>query len=68
MIYILHIFICLFNHNWVETRWHQYSTHLDTNSTQNEENGTYITIKNYIYTCIYKLCISVGRRKLYCAI
>jgi hypothetical protein len=28
-----------------DTRWQQYSTHLRTNSTQNTENGTYITIK-----------------------
>jgi hypothetical protein len=30
----------------VDTRWQQYSTHLHKNSTQNTENGTYITIKN----------------------
>jgi hypothetical protein len=30
--------------HWVDTRWQQYSTHLHTNSTQNTENGTYITI------------------------
>jgi hypothetical protein len=35
----------LFNCNWVDTRWQQYSTHLHTNRTQNTENGTYITIK-----------------------
>jgi hypothetical protein len=35
----------IFNCNWVDTRWQQYSTHLHTNSTQNAENGTYITIK-----------------------
>jgi hypothetical protein len=29
----------------VDTRWQQYSTHLHTNSTQNTENGTYLTIK-----------------------
>jgi hypothetical protein len=29
----------------VDTRWQQYSTHLHTNSTQNTEYGTYITIK-----------------------
>jgi hypothetical protein len=29
----------------VDTRWQQYSTHLHINSTQNIENGTYITIK-----------------------
>jgi hypothetical protein len=28
----------------VDTRWQQYSTHLHTNSTQNTEKGTYITI------------------------
>jgi hypothetical protein len=33
------------NCNWVDTRWQQNSTHLHTNSTQNTENGTYITIK-----------------------
>jgi hypothetical protein len=41
--YILYIFI--FYCNWVATRWQQYSTHLHTNSTQNTENGTYITLK-----------------------
>jgi hypothetical protein len=39
MIYIL-------NCNWVDTRWQQYSSHLHRNSTQNTENGTYITITN----------------------
>jgi hypothetical protein len=37
--------ICIFNCNWVDTRWQWNSTHLHTNSTQNTENGTYITIK-----------------------
>ena len=32
------------NCNWVDTRWQQYSTHLHTNSTQNTEDGTNITI------------------------
>jgi hypothetical protein len=35
----------IFNCNWVDTRWQQYSTHLHTNSTQNTENGTDIRIK-----------------------
>jgi hypothetical protein len=39
------IFIYLFNRNWIDTRWQQYSTHLHTNNTHNTENGTYITIK-----------------------
>ena len=36
------------NCNWVDTRWQQYNTHLQTNSTQNNamkqntQNGTYI--------------------------
>jgi hypothetical protein len=39
--------ICdIFNPNWVDTRWPQYSTHLHTNNTLNTDNGTYITIKN----------------------
>jgi hypothetical protein len=37
--------VYIFNCNRVDTRWQQYSTHLHTNSTQNTENGTYITIK-----------------------
>jgi hypothetical protein len=37
--------IYIFNRNWFDTRWQQYCTHLHTNSTQNTENGTYITIK-----------------------
>jgi hypothetical protein len=42
--------IYIVNHNSVDTRWQQYSTHLHTNSTQNNimkqntRNGTYITI------------------------
>jgi hypothetical protein len=31
---ILYIYIYLFNCNWVDTRWQQYSSHLHTNSTQ----------------------------------
>jgi predicted transcriptional regulator len=34
----------IFNRNWVDTQWQQYSSHLQTNSTQNTENGTYTTI------------------------
>jgi putative component of membrane protein insertase Oxa1/YidC/SpoIIIJ protein YidD len=34
-----------FNCNWVDTQWQYNSTHLLKNSTQNTENGTYITIK-----------------------
>jgi hypothetical protein len=34
----------IFNCNWVDTRWQQYSSHLHTNSTQNTPNRTYITI------------------------
>jgi hypothetical protein len=37
-------YIYIYNRNWVDTRRQQYSTHLHTNSTQNTENGTYITI------------------------
>jgi hypothetical protein len=46
--YIWYIFNC----NWVDTRWQQSSTHLHTNSTQNNtvrqntQNGTYITKYN----------------------
>ena len=41
----------LVNCNWVDTRWQQYSTHLHTNSTQNNtmkqntQNEVSITIK-----------------------
>jgi hypothetical protein len=41
----------IFNCNWVDTWWQQYSTHLHTNNTQNNrvrqntQNGTYITIR-----------------------
>jgi len=30
----------LVNCNWVDTRWQQYSTHLHTNSTQNDTKQT----------------------------
>jgi hypothetical protein len=36
--------IYILNRNLFDTRWQQYSTHLHTNSTQDTENGTYITI------------------------
>jgi hypothetical protein len=45
------ISIYFVNCSWVDTRWQQYSTHLHTNSTQNDtmkqniQNGTYITIR-----------------------
>jgi hypothetical protein len=42
--YIILYYICIFNCNWVDTRWQQYSSHLHTNSTQNTQNRTYITI------------------------
>jgi hypothetical protein len=42
---IYDIWYDIFNCNWVDPRWQQYSTHLHTNSTQNTENETYITIK-----------------------
>jgi hypothetical protein len=34
----------IYNCNWVDIRWQQYSSHLHTNSTQNTQNRTYITI------------------------
>jgi hypothetical protein len=42
---IICIWYDIFNCSCVDTRWQQYRTHLHTNSTQNTENGTYITIK-----------------------
>jgi hypothetical protein len=42
---LLLLLLLLFNCNWVDTRWQQYSTHLHTNSTQNTENGAHITIQ-----------------------
>jgi hypothetical protein len=41
--------IYIFNRNWVDTRWQQYSTHLHTNNTQNTENGKYIIKKLKIH-------------------
>jgi hypothetical protein len=37
-------------------RWQQYSTHLHTNSTQNTQNGTYITIKKMEVRAVPRLC------------
>jgi hypothetical protein len=39
------VYIYIYNCNWVDTRWQQYSTHLHTNNTQNTQNGTYIIKK-----------------------
>jgi hypothetical protein len=39
------IYTYIFNRNWVDTWWQQYSTHLHIKNTQNTENGAYITIK-----------------------
>jgi hypothetical protein len=57
---ILLLLLFIFNYNWVDTRWQQYSTHLHTNSTQNTENGTYITIKrkNWELRAVPRLCDS----------
>jgi hypothetical protein len=41
--------IYLLNCNWVATRWQQYSTHLDKNSTQ---NGTKQTIYRTTQKCL----------------
>jgi hypothetical protein len=54
MIYI-HIFNCnwddtrwqQYSTHWDDTRWQQYSTHLHTNNTQNTDSGTYITINKF---------------------
>jgi hypothetical protein len=35
----------IFNRKCVDARWQQYSSHLQTNNTQNTENGTFIAIK-----------------------
>jgi hypothetical protein len=52
------MFYYIFNRNWVDTRWQQYSTHFHTNNTQNIENGTYITLKELnIYNNKKKLSI-----------
>jgi hypothetical protein len=49
------LFIYFLNCSGVDTQWWYNSTHLHTNSTQNTENGTYITIQ------IKKKLGSVGR-------
>jgi hypothetical protein len=41
----IYIYICLFNRNWVDTRWQQHSKYLHRNSTQNTENETHVTTK-----------------------
>jgi hypothetical protein len=61
MIYIDYIF----NRNWVDTRWQQYSTHLHTNSTQNTQNGTYITIKNLTYITFKKIDLNIRNIKIF---
>jgi hypothetical protein len=39
-IYIyIYIYLFIFNCNWVDTRWQQYITHLQTNNTHNTEKG-----------------------------
>jgi hypothetical protein len=47
--------VYIFNCNWVDTRWQQYSSHLHTNSTQNTPNRTYITITKLFHTYFEKL-------------
>jgi hypothetical protein len=38
-IYIYTQYIQVYNRNWFDTRWQQYSTHLHTNNTHNTEKG-----------------------------
>jgi hypothetical protein len=53
----------------VDSRW-QNSTHLHTNSTQNTENGTYITIKKTwegwavprLYELYPGICLATGQK------
>jgi len=42
----------IFNCNWVDTRWQQYSTHLQTNSAQNNTVETNNTRNNTINNLI----------------
>ena len=46
------------NCNWVSTRWQQYSTHLHTNSTQNDKKQT-------IYRTTQKFWKSAGRAPVF---
>jgi hypothetical protein len=39
--YVMWWLLSIFNCNWVDTQWQQYSTHLHTNSIQNTENRLY---------------------------
>ena len=39
--------IYLLDCNWIVTRWQQYSTHVHTNSTQNDTNKQYIEQHNF---------------------
>jgi hypothetical protein len=41
---ILNEWMNIFNCNWVDTQWQQFSSHLHTNNTPNTENGIYIII------------------------
>jgi hypothetical protein len=50
------------NFNWLDSRWQQYSTHLHTNSTQNNtmiqntQNMTYLTIRLHKHDSSFGLC------------
>ena len=52
--YVVLFYIDIFiNCNWVVTRWQQYSTHLHTNSTQNDTKQTiHRIIILYYYNCM----------------
>jgi len=55
------------NCSWVVSRWQQHSTHLHTNSTQNNkmlqhnQNKTYITIRIHEQYNQYTHCTALGR-------
>jgi len=55
----------LVNYNWVDTRWQQYSTHLHTNSTQNNTiNGKY---QNHSLSSGMSLSVTLSIREVFMA-
>jgi hypothetical protein len=57
------IYIYIYNRNWVDIRWQQYTTHLQINSTRNTEKGKFGKCRPCPVFASYTLTFALQLRK-----
>jgi hypothetical protein len=55
--------IYIFNRNWVDTRWQQYTTHLNTNNTHNTDKEKFAKCRPCPVFASYTLAFTLQLRK-----